>query len=100
MVCVIENVINRLKENKYTMYKDTLIKSANLVEQAASDNSTVFVATISPDGNIGNATFYGDAPKMIKLLTSLIKLADQRKDGAVLKAAFIETFSKGILEIQ
>lgn len=82
------------------MYTDTLNKSRGLIEQAGDDGSTVFIATISSDGNTGNATFFGDAPKMIKLLTSLIKLADQRNDGAILKAAFTEAFSKGILEIQ
>jgi len=82
------------------MYKDTLTKTADLIEQVSDDDSTIFVATISPNGNTGNATFYGDAPKMVKLLTSLVKLADQRKDGAVLRDAFIEVFSKGILEVQ
>jgi len=82
------------------MYIDTLNKSRSLVEQASSDGSTIFIATISPDGNTGNATFYGDAPKMVTLLTSLVKLADQRSDGAVLKDVFTEVFAKGILEVQ
>lgn len=82
------------------MYIDTLNKVRGLVEQANDDNSTIFVATISPDGNNGNATFFGDAKKMVKLLTSLVKLADQRKDGAVLRDVFIEVFAKGIMEVQ
>lgn len=82
------------------MYIDTLNKSRSLVEQASDDNSTIFIATISPDGNNGNATFYGDAKKMVKLLTSLVKLADQRKDGAILRDTFIEIFAQGILETE
>lgn len=82
------------------MYTDTLNKARGLVEQANDDDSTVFIATISPDGNIGNATFFGDTPKMIKLLTSLIKLADQRDDGAILKEVAHEAFSQGLINIE
>jgi len=82
------------------MYIDTLNKVRSLVEQANDDKSTIFVATISPDGNTGNSTFFGDTPKMIKLLTSLIKLADKRIDGAVLKEVVIEAFSRGFVNIE
>jgi hypothetical protein len=82
------------------MYTDVLDISRSLIEQTELDKGSVFIATISPEGNVANATFSGDVPKMINLLISLIKLADQRRDGAILKAAFIEVFSKGILEIQ
>lgn len=82
------------------MYIDVLNKCRALVEQTASDKSTIFVATISPDGKTGNATFFGDVPQMVKLLTSLVKLADQRTDGAVLRDVFTEVFAKGILEVQ
>ena len=82
------------------MYTDTLNKVRDLIEIASRDKSTIFVATISPDGNNGNATFYGDETQMTKLLISLVKLADQRSDGAILKDVFVELFSQGILEIE
>lgn len=82
------------------MYIDTLSKAREIIEQASKDNSTVFIATISPDGNSGNVAFIGDSDKMVKLLTSLLKLADQRKDGEILKEVVIEAFAQNIVNIE
>lgn len=82
------------------MYTDVLDISRSLIEQTELDKGSVFIATISPEGNVANATFSGDVPKMINLLISLIKLADQRTDGAILREVVCETFSKGLITIE
>lgn len=82
------------------MYSDTMNIVRSLLEKSNEDSSTVFVATITPDGLTANASFLGNEPQMIKLLVNLIKLADQRLDGKVLREAVLEAFSKGVINIE
>ena len=82
------------------MYIDTLNRARSLIEQANDDGSSVFIATISPDGNTANVKFFGDCPKMINLLTNLIKLANFRIEGAIVKEVTCEAFSQGLITIK
>ena len=82
------------------MYSDTMNIVRSLLEKSNEDSSTVFVVTITPDGLTANAIFLGNEEQMVRLLVNLIKLADQRLDGKVLKEAVLEAFSKGVINIE